>query len=71
MLAVWIPGRTTDGIVEIKTDIILKNLKIKGGFIFDSLNGTRQKLKSVKRKEDTVLEGMLIKDYPVFVKLIP
>ncbi len=70
MVAAWMPGRTKDGIVESKTDISIPNMKAKQAWVIDVFNGTEQKLNINNQTDGTVLKGMLIKDYPVFVRLI-
>lgn len=69
LVAAWIPGRTADGIVQCQTDIVLKGFAVKQAHVFDSLNGTRQQLNIGPDGGDTVLSGMMVKDYPVFIHL--
>ncbi len=69
MLAVWIPGKTSDGIIESKADIILPGLQARQAWVIDVFNGTEQKLTLARNGNDTVLKAMRIKDYPVFIRL--
>jgi hypothetical protein len=69
LVAVWIPDRAEDGIVEEKSDIILPGVRAKGAWAVDTMNGTEQELNLTYRDNTTVLEGMLIKDYPVFIRI--
>ncbi len=68
MFAVWIPGKTEDGIVQAKSDITLPGVAAKKATVFDVMNGTRQDLDVSHAGNDTILKGMLVKDYPVFVR---
>jgi hypothetical protein len=65
----WIPGRTKDAIVESKTDITLPGVRAVQAWAIDVFNGTEQELNVIRDRDDTVLKGMLIKDYPVFVRI--
>ena len=69
LVAAWIPGRTGDGIVEEKTEVTLPRLECKRAWVIDTMNGTEQELNITHRDNDTVIEGVLIKDYPVFVRI--
>jgi hypothetical protein len=69
LVAAWIPGRTKDGIVEAKSDITLPGVSAKRAFVYDAMNGTEQELNVTLSGNDTVFKGMLIKDYPVFVRI--
>ena len=70
MFAAWTPGRTTDRIVEAKSDITLPGVQAKRAWAVDVFNGTEQELDLARRGQDTVLAAMLIKDYPVFVRIL-
>ncbi len=69
MFATWIPGRTQNGIVESQCDIIPPDLRAKKAWVMDIFNGTTQELNLARQGNDTVLKEMLVKDYPVFIKL--
>jgi hypothetical protein len=69
MFAAWIPGKTTDGIVESRSDITLPGFGAKRAWVIDVFNGTEQELNVTPSGADTMLRGMLIKDYPVFVRM--
>jgi hypothetical protein len=68
LLACWIPGQTGDGIVESATDITLPAAKTKKAFAIDSMNGTEQELKVASKGNDALLKGILIKDFPIFIR---
>ncbi|MBI2844082.1 MAG: discoidin domain-containing protein [Armatimonadetes bacterium] len=69
MLAAWMPGRTMDGVVEARTDVTLPAAKVKRAWVVDIFNGTEQELNLTPSGGDSVLKGMLVKDYPVFVRV--
>jgi hypothetical protein len=69
LLAAWIPGRTKDGIVEAKSDVTLPGVPAGRAWVIDIMNGTEQELNVTREGNETVLKGMLIKDYPTFVRL--
>ncbi len=56
------------GIVETQTDIALPNHRIDRARVIDIMNGTEQQLKIRYEGNGTLLPGMLIKDYPVFIR---
>ncbi len=69
MLAAWIPGKTSEGIVEIISDVTLPDMAARRSWVVDIMNGTEQELKSISKGNDTVIPGMLIKDYPTFIRI--
>ncbi len=69
LIAAWIPGRTGDGIVEEKSNISFPGVRANRAWAVDTMNGTEQRLNLTHCSSDTVLENMLIKDYPVFVRI--
>jgi hypothetical protein len=69
MVAVYIPGNTTDGIVETKTDVTLPGVEAKEAWVIDVLNGTEQKLITASNAHGTVFKDMMIKDYPTLIHL--
>ena len=69
LVAAWIPGKTEDGIVEEKSDITLPGLRAERAWAVDTMNGTEQEVNLTYRDSDTMLRGMLIKDYPVFIRI--
>jgi len=69
MFAGWVPGKTEDGIVEFETDVTLPGRRIGSAKVYDIMNGTEQELVVTQQGNEAVLKGMLIKDYPVFVRL--
>ncbi len=69
ILAAWIPGKTKDGIVESKSDITLPGVQAKRAWVVDVFNGTEQDLNLSRSESGTMLKSMLIKDYPVFIRM--
>jgi hypothetical protein len=71
LVAAWIPGRTGDGMVEEKTDISLPGRQAKNAWGIDIMNGTEQQLEVSQQDNSLVLENVLLKDYPVLIRLAP
>ena len=69
LVAFWLPGEGSDDAPDMKSDVILPQLKCQEAKGIDLLNGTEQDLRVSSEGGKTILSGMLIKDYPVIVKL--
>lgn len=69
LLAIWIPGRASDDSSDVTTDIIFPHTQFQQATGIDVLNGSEQVLRSSKSKGKSILKGMLIKDYPIVLKL--
>ncbi len=69
MVAAWLPGDTTDGLVESKSDVTLPMPDVERAWVVDVLNGTEQELTSSNDGQRTVFEGILIKDYPTLIRV--
>ena len=69
MIAAWIPGYPSDDIAEAKSDVTLPRVQVKEACVIDVLNGTEQKLMTISKGENTVFEGVLIKDYPTLIRV--
>jgi len=69
LLAVWVPGRGSDDFPDTTTDIIFPNTQFRQATGIDVLNGSEQVLQSSKSKGKPILKGMLIKDYPIVIRL--
>ena len=70
MVSVWIDGPSKEGAGEAKTNIVFPGVQARRATVADIMNGTEQELEMEKNGADTVLKGMLVKDYPVFVTLL-
>ena len=69
MVAMWIPGNTGDAVVESKTDITLPDLRAQKAWGIDLFNGTECELDLKWSGADTIIAGMMIKDYPVIMRI--
>jgi len=69
MVGVWIDGPEKDGIAQTKEELRLLGVQAKQGAVVDIMNGTEQVLDLSTEGGDTVLRGMLIKDYPVLIRI--
>jgi hypothetical protein len=69
MVAAYIPGNTTDGIVETKSDVTLPGVQAQEAWVIDVLNGTERKLIATSTGGGTVFKGMMIKDYPTLIRV--
>jgi hypothetical protein len=69
MLAAWIPVPAADEFAEAKSDVTLPSVQAKNAWVVDIFNGTEQELCVPRKGKDTVLNGMLIKDYPTFIRV--
>lgn len=69
MLAAWFSTPESDDVIEARSDITLPGVEAAHAWVVDIFNGTEQELNITFNGKDTVLEGMLIKDYPTFVRL--
>ena len=69
-LPLWFNGLASDSISEVKSDITFPGVTAKKVSVIDVMNGTEQELNFSVSAGDTLIKGMLIKDYPVVIKLI-
>ena len=69
MVAVWMDGPEREGISNQRTDIGFPGVQGKRATVVDIMNGTEQELDFAAEGGRTVLRGMPIKDYPIFVKI--
>jgi len=69
MIATYLQGDATDGVVETKSDVVLPGVRAKEAWVIDVLNGTEQKLVLARDGDGTSFKGILVKDYPVLIKL--
>jgi len=67
MIAAWVDGKINDTRSSKKCNITIKSMKAKKAWAVDVLNGTMQELNIVCRDKNTILKGILLEDYPVFV----
>ena len=69
MVAMWLAGAAEDGIRETAGDVRLPNVEAQGAWVVDVMNGTEQELTVTHIDGSAVLPGMLIRDYPVFIRM--
>lgn len=69
MVGAWINGPEKDGIAQIKPDLTLPDVRATQVTVVDITNGTEQELDFTNSGSDTVVKGVLIKDYPVLIRL--
>ena len=69
MVTVWIDGPHQDAIAQTKTEITFPGTQARQARVQDIMNGTEQELDLATSGSDTIIKGMVIKDYPVFVRL--
>ena len=53
--------------VETKAEVALPGMNAKKAWVVDIMNGTEQELNIEPQGDGTIIKGMLIKDYPVFI----
>jgi hypothetical protein len=69
LLAVWRDGVASDGDPGIPTTLTIAGERAKRAIGIDVLNGFQQDLITVKGATTLVIDGLLIEDYPVFIRL--
>jgi len=69
MIAAFLQTELADCVTEKKIDIQLPGMSIRSAAAIDSFNGTEQELDLRISNGNTLLNGIHIKDYPVFIKL--
>ena len=58
-----------DQFTDVQTDIVIPGLRCREAEGVDVLNGSRAPLCCARARGGTVLKGMLIKDWPVVIRL--
>lgn len=69
LLAIWIPGRADDDSPGIATDVTFPDTQFQQAIGIDILNGGEQVLQLSKNEGKSILKGVLIRDYPIVIKL--
>jgi len=69
MVAVWIDGPHQDAVAQTKAEVSFAGLRARQARILDIVNGTEQELDFVANGWETVVKGLLIEDYPVFIQV--
>ena len=65
LAAVWLPGQPADDSPRVATDLHFPGISFSRATGIDVLNGTEQPL----RISGGRLPGLVIKDYPIFIRL--
>lgn len=68
-LAVWISGKIEDKFEGIPVDITLQMKVTEKPVIIDPLTATFQELNYRSSGENTIIPGVILQDYPIFIKL--
>ncbi len=55
-------------ITEELCKVTLKGNPVRQGWVIDILNGTEQELVLSKRGEDTIIDGVRVKNYPTLFR---
>ena len=69
MVAAWLDGPEGDGITEKKSDIAFPAMQGKRARVVDIMNGTEQELDFAVNGSETVVKALMIKDYPVLMRI--
>jgi hypothetical protein len=69
MVGVWMDGPEKDGMAQTKLNLTFPEVRATKATVVDIMNGTEQELNFSSDSGDTVLKGMLIKDYPVLITI--
>jgi hypothetical protein len=70
LIAVWLPGRAKDGVDGLEASLLIPGMRVRKAWGLDAMNGTQQRLATSRRGNDTVMEGMMIHDFPIFIRII-
>lgn len=69
MLGAWLPGKSEDRCPGINSDVIVHAAKCRKVVGIDTLNGVEQELKFKQDGERLVIPGLVIRDYPLMLRL--
>jgi hypothetical protein len=69
-LTLWLGGRATDHCDGIAVDVRLKSTCQKA-VAYDPLNGVSQELTVVRNGDVALLEGVLVRDWPLVIRFGP
>ena len=70
LYALWTNGEAADSDPGMITTLTFPGLSVQQVEVIDILNGSEQELITEMENEDLVLRNLLIKDYPIFIRLI-
>jgi hypothetical protein len=69
LVGVWLPGASQDRHPGVKTDVIVEGVKAVQVVGIDTLNGFVQKLEFRQQVEGIVVPNLLVRDYPLMIKI--
>ena len=69
MVGIWLSGRSVDKNPGITTDVIINMPKCRKVVGIDTLNGFEQELKFNQDGDRLVIPGVIIRDYPLFIRI--
>lgn len=70
LIAAWNPAVLVDGISEVQCDLRMQGVAANQATAIDIFNGTEQKLNMTVVGGATVIPDLLIKDYPVLIRIV-
>ena len=68
VISFWTPGQPADSCAGSPFDLTVRG-KYRSAWAYDPLNGVEQKLKLQADGKQTRIKGLLMKDYPVLVRM--
>jgi hypothetical protein len=71
VVAVWLTGQITDGDPAVPCDITLPGQTVSQAVGIDIINGTEQTLQVTNVDGQATLKSILLKDWPLLIRLIP
>ena len=70
LLAIWVDDAVVDDYPGLNATLTIENISAQNAFGIDVLNGFQQKLISEVEDGNLIIPNLLIKDYPIMIKLI-
>ncbi len=69
LLAAWLPVADADETRSLECDAVLPGVRAQKAWGIDIFNGTEQELAMERKDSDTVFKGVLVKDYPTYLRI--
>ena len=70
LIALWRPIDADDACLAVKTDIVISGVRAKKVLLQDTLNGTQREGAFMQKGNSTRIANLLVRDYPIFLKVI-
>jgi hypothetical protein len=70
VIAVWLPGAVGDGDPAVACDVVLPGHVFQQAVGIDLMNGTEQRLNVSDADGQPILKNVLLKDWPVLIRLV-